>query len=152
MAFIFEKVFAKVLKGEIDFSLDDLRLRLLMADETAGAEPEIEFLDLFTDLDICDSPNYGGDKILTTPVVTEQLANDRFFYSSDGVTWALLAPSTRQVTAGLIYKLVNDETDSIPIAYLDDVSVYPFVPDDTNQTLNPSAVAGDEGWIDLSNA
>ena len=148
VSFIFDKVLAKVLRGEIDFVNDDFRYALLMADETVNAEPELEFLSDFTDLDECDSGNYAR-KILANPAVVEQLANDRAYFNSDGVTWAVLAPSTRQVQAGLVFKLVNDDDDSIPIAYLDDVSIYPFTPNDTNVTLDPSVAAGEEGWVDL---
>lgn len=151
MGFIYKKAYEKFMQGELDLATDDIRIMLVMSSTTADTEEEEEFIDDFTTLDELDSANYAR-KICTSKAVTEDLPNDRTYFTSDGVTWSTLNPATRQVAGMIVFKLVNDDTDSIPIAYLDNSEAFPFVPDNNNVTLNPWSVADLEGWFAIKKA
>ena len=115
---------AKLLSADIDLNADDIRVAMVMSDTTCDTEEDKQFIDTFTTLDECDGANYVR-KELASEAVTADEANDRGEFDADDFTWTALGVGTRQNVGLLLFKHVNDDTDSIPIAYID-TGGFPF--------------------------
>jgi len=105
--------------GEVDLNADDIRLRLVMSNTTCDTEEDVTaFLDDFTTIDVCDGANYA-DKALASEAVNRDDANDRAEFDAADVTWTALGVGTRTTVGVLVYKFVTDDTDHVPIAYVE---------------------------------
>jgi len=104
--------------GPINLQTGDIRVRLVMTNTTCDTEKDATVLSGFTTLDTMNGANYV-DKALTTEAVTAVTASDRGKFDADDVTWTALGVGTRNVLAAVVYKFVTNDTDSIPIFYLD---------------------------------
>lgn len=134
----------QVLLGNIDLGADDIRVALLMTNTTADTENDgIQHIDDITTLDEHDGANYAR-QALDNEAVNLDDANDRAEFDADDPTWTALGAGTRSAAGMLVYKHVNDDTDSIPIAWVEFAS--PVVGDGTNFTVEFSA----EGLLQLS--
>lgn len=130
--------------GEIDLNADDIRARLVMSNTTCDTENDgIAVLDDFTTIDVCDSAGYA-DGALDDEAVNKDDGNDRAEFDATDETWAALAACTRTVVGVLIYKFVTNDTDSVPIAYLEFAAAK--TPDGSDFTVQWNA----EGLIQLS--
>lgn len=132
----------EILNGNIDFANDDIRVMIVSTDTTVDTEEDTTFIDQFTTLDEFDGANYVR-KTLANLVVTKDDANDRAEFSADNVVWSSLGSGTRSAAGLLIYKFVSDDTDSIPIMFIDDSA--PFTPNGGDVTAQWPA----EGIIQL---
>jgi len=108
----------KLLSADIDLNADDIRVLMVMSNTTADTEEDKVFIDDFTTLDECDGANYAR-KALEDEAVAADEANDRGEFDVTDVTWTALGVGTRQNVGIVIFKHVNDDTDSIPILYID---------------------------------
>lgn len=105
--------------GEIDLDADDIRIALMMTNTTVDTENSgITTLSDFTALDEDDGANYVR-KVLASEAVNKDDANNRAEFDADDVTWTALGNGTRAIQGVLVYKHVTDDTDSIPIAFVD---------------------------------
>ncbi len=105
--------------GEIDLDADDIRVALLMTNTTVDAENDgTATLSNYTDLDECDGANYAR-QALTSEAVVKDDGNDRASFDADNPTWNALGNGTRANKGALVYKHVTDDTDSIPIAFIE---------------------------------
>ena len=136
-SFIYTHAKAEILKGNIDFDADDIRVLLVMNNTTADTEKDVDDIDAFTTLDEMDGANYAR-KALANEAVTEDEPNDRGEFDAGDVTWSSLGDGTRQIQAALVYKHVVDDTDSIPIAFIDD-SPYPLNPGGADHVIQWNA-------------
>lgn len=107
-----------LMDGTIDLNTHDIRVRLVMTNTTCDTEEDTTFMDQFTTLDTMDGANYV-DKVLANESVTAVTASDRGKFDADDVTWTALGVGTRNVLAAVVYRFVTDDTDSIPIFYID---------------------------------
>lgn len=148
MSFWYTKAKGLPARGNLDFINDDLRILLVMGSTTADTEEDAEFIDDITTLDEYDGINYAR-KILANPAVTDDLTNDRAYYTSDGVTWGTLGDGTSSAKGAIVFKFVNDDTDSPIVAYIDDAGIFPFQGGDQNITIDPADAVGEEGWLDF---
>ena len=142
--FLYTHAAAEMLKGNIDFDGDDMRVLLVMTNSTADTEKDVDDIDEFTTLDEMDGTNYVR-KALANEAVAEDEANDRGEFDADDVTWTSLGAGTRNVQAAILYKHVTDDTDSIPIAYIDSGG-FPFTATGADVTIQWNA----EGILQLS--
>lgn len=116
---IYNEFKEELAKANIDLDGDDIRVALLMSNTTADTENDgMNFVDDFTTLDECDGANYVR-KALASEAVNKDDPNDRAEFDADDVTWSALGVGTRQTTGALIYKHVTNDTDSIPIAWVE---------------------------------
>jgi hypothetical protein len=122
--FIYNEAKRAFAEGEIDLGADDIRVLLVMSNTTADTEDDKNTIDGFTTLDEYDGANYAR-KALANEVVNEDAANDRAEFDADDVTWSALGAGTRQCQAAIVYKHVNDDSDSVPIAFID-TGGFPF--------------------------
>lgn len=149
MSFWYDRAKAYVAKGNLAMELDSLRAIIVMSGTTADVDVTAEFIADITTLDEYDGTN-NARKILTTPVVIEQLGPpSRAYFDSDSPVWAALGDGTTEAVGMIIFKLVNDDLDSVLLAYIDDSTVFPFQGNDQNITIGPSAAVGEEGWLDF---
>lgn len=110
--------------GAIDFTSDDMRVLIVMTNTTADTEKDVEFVDDFTTLDEYDGSSYAR-KALASEAVNQDDANDRAEFDATDIQWATLGAGTRQAQAMVLIKHVTDDTDSLPIAYID-TGGFPF--------------------------
>lgn len=97
---------------------DDIRIALLSTNTTADTEnDDIVFVDDITTLDEFDGTNYAR-KALTSEAVNEDDTGDEAEFDADDVTWTALGAGTRSIQGILVYKHVNDDTDSPVICFL----------------------------------
>ena len=135
--FIYTFAKAALLNGDIDFAADDIRVLLVMTDTTVDTEKDVDDIDEFTTLDEMDGANYVR-KALANEAVTEDEANDRGEFDADDVTWSALGAGTRNVQAAVVFKHVTDDTDSVPIAYID-TGGFPFAASGADVTIQWNA-------------
>lgn len=122
--FVYNEAKNQILTGGIDFASDDIRVLLVMSNTTAGAEDDKDTISGFTTLDEYDGANYSR-QALANEAVNEKAANDRAEFDGDDVTFSSLGAGTRQCQAAIVYKHVTNDSDSIPIAYID-TGGFPF--------------------------
>lgn len=119
MSHVYTPAKTGILNGSIDLTGgDDIRVALVMTDTTADTEEDTDFMDQFTTLDEMDGAGYSR-QAFANEAVNEDLTGDRAEFDADDATFTSVGIGTRQVVGALIYKHVNDDTDSIPIAYID---------------------------------
>ena len=114
----------QILNGTIDMDADDIRCALLMNNTTADTEEDTTTLSGFTTLGEADDASYTGQKtsgrhVFTSEAVNEDTTNDRSEFDGEDITWTALANSTNPLQGALIYKHVTNDTDSIPIAFIE---------------------------------
>jgi len=124
---------AKLLSGDIDLDADDIRVLMVMSNTTCDTEEDKVFIDDFTTLDECDGANYAR-KTLAGEAVAADEANDRGEFDADDFTWTALGVGTRQNVGIVVFKFVTNDTDSIPIVYIDSGG-FPFDGNGGNVTM-----------------
>ena len=145
-SFVYTNAKELLLKGDLDFDEagNDLRLALVMTNSTADTEKDKALMNAFTTLDEMDGANYVR-KACATQVVAQDDPNLRAEFSFDAVVWTALGAGTRQVQGAILFKFVTDDTDSIPIAWVD-TGGFPFTANGGNVTLTPNA----EGFLQVT--
>lgn len=115
---VFNEAKRAIAAGEIDLNADDIRVALLMSNTTADtANSGIVNVDDLT-LDECDGANYVR-KALASEAVNKDDANNRAEFDAADVTWTALGVGTRASQGVLVYKHVTNDSDSIPIAWVE---------------------------------
>ena len=124
--FVYNEIKRAVIEGEIDLGTggDTIKVRLVMTNTTCDTEDDVNTLDGFTTIDVYDGSSYA-DQTIANQVVNEDSANDRAEMDGDNVTFSTLGVGTRQCQGALIYKFVTNDTDSVPIAFID-TGGFPF--------------------------
>jgi len=95
-----------------------------MSNTTADTEQDTDFIDQLGTLDEHDGANYARKELANEAVAVDD-ANNRGEFDADDVTWTALGVGTRQAVGAVVYKHVNDDTDSVLIAYID-TGGFPF--------------------------
>lgn len=109
----------KLANGGIDLDTDDIRVVLCMSNTTADTENDgVSTISGITTLDADDGAN-NARKALASEAVNLDDANDRAEFDATDVTWTALGNGTRQLVGALLYKHVTNDTDSIPIAWIE---------------------------------
>lgn len=120
---------AAISRGEVDWEDDSIRCIALMVNTTADTEKDKTFLDQFTTLGEFDGTgSYARQVVAIT--ITVDTANDRAEITADANTTfsTLNNDGTGIIQACMIYKHVNDDTDSVPLLYIDSPAAFPFTP------------------------
>jgi len=109
-----------LLKGDIDLDegQDDIRCALLMTNTTADTEEETALMNAFGTLDECDGANYVR-KTFSSQSVGIDTSNDRSEFDVEDLTWSALGNGTRELQGMLVYKHVTNDTDSIPLFFVE---------------------------------
>lgn len=112
---------------DLDTAGDDIRTILVMTNTTADTEEDSATISAFTTLDEMDGSGYAR-VAMTGEVVNEDTANDRAEFDADNVAFGAVSAGTRSVAAVIVYKHVTNDTDSVPLAYIDTVASGPTMP------------------------
>lgn len=116
---VYQNAIGKMMSGDLDMNADDIRVALLMTNTTADTEADVDLMNGFTTLDECDSTGYAR-VALTSEAVNIDDTNDRAeFDAADASFTGLGGDATRDIQGALIYKHVTNDTDSIPICFVD---------------------------------
>ncbi len=119
-------IYTTAKKGLMDGTINmtgDIRAILVMTNTTCDTEEDKTFIDQFTTLDELDGAGYGREA-LANEAVTNDDANDRGEFDATDLTFAAVGAGTRQVAGLVLYLFVTDDTDGIPIAFIDDDAPY----------------------------
>lgn len=119
----------------------DIRVALLMTNTTADTEKDnIDFMDDFATLDECDDSTYAR-VALGSEASNVDNTNDRAEFDGNDVSFTgLTGDSTRAIQGALIYKHVTNDTDSIPIAFIDFASDIPATATEINVPWNAEGI------------
>lgn len=117
-SFIYNEAKRAFSSGEINLTSDDIRVILVMTNTTADTDDDVDTIDAIGTLDEMDGANYSR-QTLDSETVNEDAANDRAEFDDDNVTWSSLGNGTRDVKGAIVYKHVTNDTDSVPIAFID---------------------------------
>lgn len=107
----------KLWTGQIDLDTDDIRILLVMTSTTADTNTDALTISGFTTLDEFNGAGYAR-QALTNEAVNADVANARAEFDADDCAFGALSNGTRQITGLVMYKFVVDDTQSIPIAYM----------------------------------
>lgn len=102
----------------------DIRVMLVMTNTTADTQEDVTTISAFTTLDEYDGANYVR-KACANQTATADNANNRGEFDFDDFTWTSLGAGTRQAQAAVIYRHVTNDTDSVPLAFVD-TGGFPF--------------------------
>lgn len=122
--FIYNEAKRAMMESEIDLASDDIRVMLVMTNTTADTEDDANVIDDFTTLDEYDGGGYSRQE-LASQAVNEDAGNNRAEFDATNSTFSNVAVGTRQAQAAILFKHVTDDSDSVPIAYIDDGG-FPF--------------------------
>lgn len=108
-----------IAEGELDMVSDDIRCALLMTNTTADTENEKSLMNAFTTLDESDATGYARVS-LASQAVTQDASNNRAEFDAADISFTGLGgDATRDYQGVLIYKHVTNDTDSIPLAFIE---------------------------------
>lgn len=116
---VFNNAMLDSVTGDLDLEegQNDIRVALLMSNTTADTEEETATVSAFTTLDECDGANYAR-KTLASQAVAIDTTNNRVEFDFEDLTWTALGNGTRAIQGILILKHVTNDTDSVPIAFI----------------------------------
>lgn len=97
---------------------DDLRVALVMTNTTCDTEEETALMNAFTTLDETAGTNYAR-KTLSSQAVAIDTTNDRVEFDCEDLTWTALGDGARSLQGLLLLRHVTNDTDSIPLAFVE---------------------------------
>lgn len=117
---IYNNTFLLMGTGALDLTegQDDIRVALLMTNTSADTEEEIALMNGFSTLDEMDGANYAR-KTLASQAIAVDMSNDRVEFDCEDLTWSSLGNGTRAIQGMLLLKHVTNDTDSIPLAFIE---------------------------------
>ena len=128
-SFVYTNAKRAFLAGELNLASNDIRAMLVMANTTADTDKDVATIGAITTLDEMDGAGYAR-VALTGEAVSADNANDRGEFTADDIVFQNVSAGTRSVAAVVLYKHVTNDTDSIPLAYIDTASgiTFPITP------------------------
>jgi len=118
--------------GNIDWINDDIRVILVDNSTTADTEEDAATISGFTTLGELSGTGYSR-KVLASKAVNKDDANNRTEFDAADVVYTSINAGTAQ--AAIIYKHVTNDTDSIPLMYIDQTD-FPIITNGGDVTLN----------------
>lgn len=107
------------LDGSIDWDTDTIKAALVMTNTTADTEIDVDTVGAITTLDESDDSGSYARQTLTASVSTDD-ANDRGEADADNISFtSLTGDATRAYQGILILKEITNDTDNIPIAFVE---------------------------------
>ena len=139
--FVYSRAKAKLMSGDLDLNADDIRALLVMTNTTADTEEDSEFVSSITTLDEMDGTGYSR-QTLTGEAVAVDTANNRGEFTANDIKFMNVSAGTRNVAAVMLIKHVTNDTDSIPIAYIDTDSTSYLAYTPNGGTITVTAASG----------
>lgn len=117
--FVFNEAKRAFLAGEIDLDLpDDIRVALVMTNTTADTEDDTNLMNGFTTLDELDDTGYAR-QALAGETINEDAPNNRAEFDANDAAFTFNGNGTRNTQAALVLKHVTNDTDSVPLLFID---------------------------------
>jgi hypothetical protein len=107
--------------GEIDWDAHTIKAVLVMTNSTADTEEDKLLMNAFTTLDEYDGSSYARVS-LASKAVASDTGNNRAELDCADFTFSGIGAGTRLIEGLLIYKHVSADSDSIPLAWIDNFS------------------------------
>lgn len=136
---------------DLDTSGDDIRVLLLEAatDENADDTTVQAVLARAGTTELTSTGYTRSDGTLTGESTTQDDTDDEGVFDADNATFSTVSQAgSETVVAFVIYKHVTDDTDSIPIAFVDSATGLPLTPNGSDIQIQWAA----EGIINLNDA
>lgn len=108
-----------LMDGTIDLNSHDIEIALCMTNTTADTEVDADTISAITTLDECDATGYARQDLASETVTTDDTNDRAEFDAADSSFTGLGGDATRDIQGALIYKKVTNDTDSIPIVFVD---------------------------------
>lgn len=122
---VYQNAIGKMMSGDLDLNAHDIRVALLMTNTDADTNVDVDLMNAFSSLDECDATGYARVALASESVNIDD-TNDRAEFDANDVSFeGLGGDASRDIQGALIYRHVNDDTDSIPIAFIDFTSDIP---------------------------
>ena len=118
MSFAYTPAKYGIARGTLVWHSSDIRVLLVMANTTADTDQDAATISAFGTLDEYDGASYVR-KTLAGLATNEDDPNNRAEMDATDITWSTLGAGTRQAQAMVVYKFVTNDTDSIPILFID---------------------------------
>jgi hypothetical protein len=118
MSFAYTPAKEHFAKGTLAWQTSDIRVLLVMANTTADTDQDAGTISAIGTLDEYDGASYAR-KAVTGEAVNRDDANNRAELDANDITWSALGAGTRQAQAMVVLAFVTNDSDSIPIAYID---------------------------------
>lgn len=115
-SFIYDNAKKLLMNGGLDLDTHDIRILLVMSNTTCDTEDTKLTISGFTTLDEMDGAGYAR-VALTNEAVTDSGTYGKF--DADDVTFTAVSAGTRSITGAVIYRFITNDTDNVPIAYID---------------------------------
>lgn len=109
----------KLWDGTIDLDTNDMRAALLMTNTTADTEANIQLMNAYSTLDECNATGYARLALASEAVNVDTSNNRAEFDATDLSFTGLSGDASRAIQGVLIYKHVTNDTDSLPVVFVD---------------------------------
>lgn len=129
--FAFTEGLHNTLLGDMEWDAFDIRVALLMSNTTApvddGTGRDAATLSAIT-LDEFDGAGYSrsGDIGAT---LTKGTPNNTSKFDAANITFSSISAGTRVIQAMLVYRHITNDTDAIPLLYIDSPAAFPYTAD-----------------------
>lgn len=131
MDFVFTKATQLIGQAALDFVNDNFEVILVDDTNTCIADRDAATIDAITTLGELAGTGYARKALASKAMTLDNPNNQSFFDAADTAYTAINAGTAE---AALIYKKVNDDTDSIPVLFLDG-GQFPMVTNGGNITV-----------------
>ena len=124
----------------------DIRIALVMTNTTCDIDKDaINFVANITTLDECDASGYARIALGSEASNVDDV-NDRAEFDGTDISFTGLGTGTRAYLGILVFKFVTDDTDSVPLFFID------FPTDVANTSSQVDVTFNVEGIAQLSQA
>lgn len=122
---VYQNAIGKMMTADIDMNADDIRVALCMTNTDADTNADVDTISGFASLDECNATGYSRQALSSEAVNIDDTNNRAEFDAADVTFSGLSGNASRAIQGALIYKHVTNDTDSIPIAFIDFASDIP---------------------------
>lgn len=119
----------------------DIRVALVMTNTTADTERDgMNFMNSFTTLDECNATGYARVALASEASNVDD-TNDRAEFDANDISFTGLSGNASRAYQGIvIYKHVTNDTDSVPIAFIEFPSTIPATATQVDVTFNAEGI------------
>lgn len=133
MSFVYTNAKRALLAGELDLDAHDIRVMLVMTNTTADTEEDVSTISAFTTLDEFNGSGYARQALTGEAVTADNPGNFGKFDANDAA-FGTLGAGARNIQAALVYRHITNDSDSIPIAFVDSGG-FPFTANGSTFTI-----------------
>lgn len=137
MSHVYDNAKRAFFAGELDLDSNDIRVIICMTNTTADTDFTADTIGGIGTLDEHNGTNYVR-KACASEAISEDNTAHRAEFTFSAITWTALGAGTRQLAGFLVYKHVTNDSDSIPLIWID-TGGFPFASNGGDVTFTPNA-------------